>query len=111
MLVSVTLGHDTTKRMTGHDVIVTSETLFNKLLHSITYVVIDEDRFRSIKYEIREPNPDTLSLYGSLPLDFSRDGLVGGVVAIHSVDPDNSDISAVVSGGGHDYELCISDGG
>ena len=96
--------------MSSDEDVVTGETSRAQRLDGVTNVVVNEDRLRLVKEELGETNPDLLALGGTLGLNGGSEVLVGSVVTIHAVDPDDSDVLTLGGGGGHDDGAGIGDG-
>ncbi len=63
--------------------------------------MINQDGLGGIKDKFREANPDSLAFSSTSSLNLSGDALVGVVIAVHTVDPNNGDVFTRRNGGRH----------
>ena len=104
------MSHHTTEGVSSDEDVVAGETSGTQRLDGVIDVVVNEDGLGLVKEELRETNPDLLALGGTLGLNSGSKVLIGRVVTIHTVDPDDSDVLTLGGGGGHDDGAGISDG-
>ena len=88
VFIGVLLGHHTAERVSSYKNTVSSETSLAKLLDCLFNVVVDQDRLWSVKYELRETNPDFLSGRSTLPLDLVGKSCISIGITLHTVDPE-----------------------
>ena len=79
--------------MAGHDNLVASEALGSHLNERLFDIVINKNGLRCVKNEFGETHPDALAhLLGCLELYFLSEWDVCGVLAVHTVDPNDGDV-------------------
>lgn len=69
--------------------------------------MVYEDGLGCAEEKLRKANPDLLAGAYTFGLDGGSDGLVGGVVAIRTMDPDNGDVFSLGGGGSHDDGVSV----
>jgi len=90
VIFGVSLGHDTTKGVSGHEDVITFETGSLELAESLRNVMIHKNGLGNITLEFGNTNPNFLALLGT-GFDVSlSDGGVSRVLAFGSVDPNDS---------------------
>jgi hypothetical protein len=94
----VVLDHDTTKRVSGEEDVITFETGLSDFRNGRGNIAVNEERLRDREQEGRKTNPDSLAV-GSTFIDVSLSDVgVSSVVAVGTVDPNNGDVLTLGSG-------------
>ncbi len=105
--VRIALSHHTAKRMTCQNYVVACETFFSKFFESIRNVVVNQNGIWCIENKIRKTNPNLLSFSNTLILNLSSDSLIRSIVTGHTVNPNDSNISACRSHGRHYNQISL----